>query len=305
MDQLIGAFLYRNQVTIGAGGPYAGKSRLAMHLSINLAQGKPTFLGDHEPIKILYCSERDWPSHSEQMESLGITELPLNDNLRFFLLTEISKADFPNFLSNPLGYIAKTQFSDWKPDLVILDTAGHFQSTGRGEVTNSYTFNRKELMDLKRWSQEHHLSVFMLNHSPKQKQDDNYPDPFDRILGSVAILAGTIAGCIIERDKTTNNITLHFQSHVHIMDTPRIFDKDFKELVKPKTGMGDVQAQVLELVPREWTELCTVRKNICVTLKKKDKNIYNLLADLLQKGWIERRNNPNSDEIEVKRATEQ
>ncbi len=283
---LIGTILYRNQVTVAAGGPYAGKSRFSLHLANCLSTGSPTIFGKMDPINVLYCSERDWDFNSEQLKTVGITEIP--ENFKFFCGPDIPKEQVTEFDCNSLSYIDKT-LEDWHPDLAIFDTVPAFQmalNKGGGDQVNSYTFNRQQLLRFKRWATHHHCSVLALFHSPRQNAKTPYPDPFDRILGSTAILASSVAVLILER-LDDERFQVHFRSHVSKLDAPtRVFNySDMSEWEVPPVDvfLGPFETAVWALVPDTPIPYTQAVKQIAAELEKSENQVRNALISLIRK----------------------
>lgn len=298
-------FLYRNQITICAGGPYAGKSRLSMFLANALSLGSKTFLGTYDPMKVLYCSERDWDFNSEQLKTVGITSL--NTNLHFFCIPDIPEKKVTSFDFDPLQYIAAQELQDWSPDLVILDTAPHFQPVkgGMGEPTNSYSFNRKELLKTKRWATKHDTSILVVYHSPKQNEKNKYLDPFDKILGSTAILASSVAASVLER-QSDKELLVHFRSHVSVMQSPILLDyNDFSDTKTVVPTLTLVESLVYKEVPEDAMPLAEFVNSVMNRLGKSRTHIYNIVMNLAKKGWIEVRINHTTEEKLVKKLTPQ
>lgn len=290
LDEIFKHFLYREEVTIAAGGAYAGKSRLMLHTAHALALGQPCFLGKlPAPLTIVYCSERSWKLNCHQMRTVGITTLP--DNFIFFCVPDLSPMEAPAFERDPLGFLSnRFAQAGITPDLVIFDTVFHFQAqppTGKDSV-NSYSFNKRDLLHMKQWATQHNLAVLGLSHSPKQSEKNAYPDPFDRILGSTAILASTVAVMILERE-SDDVLKVHLRSHLtKIQDPTRLYNySDFSPYVpEAELSLGPREIAVLALIPQTPTLYTNMVKIAALQLSISDSQVRNILLALVRKGEL-------------------
>lgn len=304
LEPVVAKFLYLNEVTIMAGGPYAGKSRTALKWCHDLASGTETFLGHIPPIPILYCSERGWAFNSEQLLSIGIKSIP--DNLKFFCVPDLGEKEGRLFDASPLSYISQTVLKDFSPKIICLDTLGFFQSPSAQRDTNSYGHQRISLLKIRRWAKTHNAAILVLAHAPKQNEKNKYEDPFDKVLGSVAILASTVAASIIER-VNENYVRLHLRSHISKLETPRYFRYDSFQEVSPQEALSDDtplafvvlgarQKQVLDLIPTDFTPYSDLYHSIKAKLNMSSNNLTNIIADLKRKKQIIISVHPHTDE---------
>lgn len=281
--------LYEDELTVIAGGPYAGKSRLSLKLANDLALGQPHMFGQNDPINVLYCSERDWAFNSEQLRTIGLTSV--SPTLQFFCLPEVPEEEWCIFECRPLEYIKK-HLNGFTPKLIIVDTVPHFQAETKDKNVSSYNFNRRELLMLKRWGATYHAATLALFHSPKQSCEiHKYSDPFDRVLGSTSILASSVAVGIIERSDD-DVFQLHLRSHVGMLQSPRSFRyADFKEVtpesIPPKPpSVGPAESVVLSLCPTEPTTRSEVVKSIAEQTSRSVNQVRNIMASLEEKGLL-------------------
>jgi len=292
---VIPKFLYRDELTIIAGGPYAGKSRFSLKMAVDLAKGNPTCLGQAQPLNILYCSERNWKFNSAQLKSIGLSD-KLPDNMKMFCVPNIPQKEMTVFELNPLKYIAERVFTDdWKPDIVILDTLPYFQGLAAQKDISAYGANRRDLLKIKLWATEHGFAAWALTHSPKQNDKNRYEDPFDKVIGSTAILAATVGAAIIER-ANDKFVRVHFRSHVADLETPRYFSyADYTEVTEDESKkavplttqkLSIREYEVLKEIPLDWTDYKRIKQTVTVTLTLSENHLRNIINALLRKGQI-------------------
>ena len=304
LEPVIEGFLYRECLTILAAGPYTGKSRLAMHLSLALTTGKETIFGKIDPINILYCSERGWKENCETFIKSDLKPEELPERLRFFCLPDSlgkSQGEDNLIYGNTYQYIETTQLTDFKADLVIFDTTMRFNHPAarrNGDYANSYTVNLKVLDGVKAWAIKNQVAVLLVYHSPKQNDKTKYNDPFHRILGSQAILGSSTAVCVMEKiEGTEHGVILYLDSHIDKLESPRVFEMDnfaFKEvLLEERTkevALSDLQQKVLKLIPDDrYIELTTLVTDLHEAMPEvKTRNqISNVIRALKKKEYVE------------------
>lgn len=303
MDPIMHKFLYRRQVTLLAGAPYGGKSTSVLkRIAVPLASGMEDLFGmTQPPLKILFCSERDWEFNCAQLISLGIPKIP--ENLHFFCQPDMPKAtlDIASFDKDPLGYIASTEITrEFRPDVVILDTYQVFLARNSAGSVNDYTSARKQMAYAKAWAMHYNMAVLTIFHAPKQNAKTEYEDPFSRVLGSTAYIAATVGASIIERC-SDGFARMYFTSHIDKLESPRYFrygdfaevdevtaltsnlkgDKDIKYMT-----MSEREAQYFKLVPFDPTIFTDINKHICLELDIELNNGRNLANRLASKGMV-------------------
>lgn len=302
MDPIVNGFIYRRQITLIAGAPYAGKtSCVYKKLAMPLATGsEDLFGGVKPPMKVLICSERDWEFNSAQLKVLGIEALPTN--LKVFCYPTIPKHEKHKFDDDPLGYVASSIIDeDFKPDLAILDTSQLFQSRYGSKTINDYTSARKEMAYVKDWAVFHNMGILANFHAPKQNSRNSYDDPFDKVLGSTAFLAATVAASILERINDSF-VRMHLKSHVDKLESPRYFRYgDFEEVedtialassvdngegLKYMT-MSEREAQYFKLLSIDPTPYTETNRIICSELGIEPNNGRNIANRLVSKGLAE------------------
>jgi hypothetical protein len=316
MDPIVKGFIYRRQVTLIAGAPYAGKtSCVYKKLAVPIAVGAEDLLGGaNPPRKVLICSERDWEFNSAQMKTLGITELP--PNLKIFCYQGIPKKDKSHFDDDPLGYVASIMIDDsFRPDLTILDTSQLFQSRCGSKTINDYTSARKEMAYIKDWAVFHNTGLLANFHAPKQNAKNSYDDPFDKVLGSTAFLAATVAAAIMERCNDSF-VRMHLKSHVDKLESPRYFRYgDFEEVESSIAlassldnednarymTMSQRESQYFKLLSPDPLPYSEVNRIICSDLGIELNNGRNIVSRLVSKGLAEIIAAPESGEKLIKK----
>jgi hypothetical protein len=316
MEAIIPNFLYRRQITLLAGAPYAGKSTGGLKtIAIPLATGSKDLFGfDRPPLKVLYCSERDWEFNCAQLRSVGIASLP--DNLSFVCVPDIlNTADIAKFEADPLAYIATLKaFTNNPPDVVFLDTATNFQCQTNSKDVNNYSHQRGEMIKFKRWASKHNLAILAEFHSPKQNSKTEYADHFDKILGSTAILAASTAAAVMERCSNGLYVCIHFRSHLTKLESPRYFrygdyveveeqiatstpqsDRDL-DMIKKGSQLTARESDMLLLVPKKPTPYAEFIRSMAITFNIEENNARNIAVNLAKKGFVKLEINPDTDE---------
>jgi hypothetical protein len=302
LDAVMRDFLYRQQVTIIAGAPYAGKtSCIFKKVALPLATGSEDLLGGvSSPRRVLICSERDWKFNSEQLLSLSITSLP--ENLHIFCQPDIPKAYKARFYSNPLLYITEQVISKgFQPDIVILDTYQVFMCPHpSGSSINDYAKARLEMAYIKEWADTHNFAVLASFHSPKQNAKTAYDDPFQRIMGSTAYRGSTIGTAVLERC-SDGFCRMYLESHIAKLESPRYFRYgDFAEVedsvalastidgTEPKyLTLSEREAQYIKLVPQTPEPYAEVNRKVCKELGIELNNGRNIINRLIAKSLVE------------------
>ena len=298
LHPIIPSILYRNQVTLLSAAPYAGKSRMCLKLAAQLALGHETMFGQFPPLSILYCSERDWDFTTTQFQATtGYDEIP--DNLEFFCVPNIPKANKPAFRANPLAYLSKHIIKEPKPDVTVFDTIADFQSQAAISNTSDYGANRTSVMNIQGWALEHYLSVLALTHMPKENEKTRYKDPISRSFGSISIVASTAAVFIMEpTDDTHKYISFYQKSHLARLEPAyRYFEtEEYREVSQEEattrndnikvTSLTDREIEVLECIPFDWTDYAQTFDVIQTKLDINRTNLANYIKRLVDKSQI-------------------
>ena len=311
LESVIPKILYLRQVTILGGGPYAGKSRLSIKLAYDLALGRESVLGPAQPpMRVLYCSERDWEFNSEQIQGIVTDQQP--ELLDFFCIGDLSPVDAIHFELDPLTYLTKHAIDEAEPPrVVIFDTLSLFQGKAAASDISNYGSQKSDLLKMKRWGNKHNCAMLALTHAPKVNDKNRYNDVFSNIIGSVSILGSTCAATFMERINA-DYLRIHYRSHVSSMASPRYYSyEDFREvpqevaegeLVPDTVPLSARQSQVLNLVPKSPMPLLDLVRLIEEQLGISDTNVRNVLNVLFQKGQIAIETNQVTDYKEVRRV---
>jgi len=307
LHPVIPNILYRNQVSLLGATPYAGKSRMCLRLAAQLAEGKETMFGRYAPMKVLYCSERDWDFTTTQFAEQGYTYIP--DNLEFLCVPNIPKAAKAAFRLNPLAYVAKEMFVDeYKPDVTILDTIADFQNVTAQLKTADYGANRMSIMNIQQWAIEHYLAILALAHSPKENEHTRYRNPIQRVFGSISIVASTAAVFILEPIDPEKPDYLKFYQKSHLAKLEPVYRyfhaDDYREVSQeeaesthkgqPLTALTPREIDILEAIPITWSSYSDTVEAIKSKLELNDTNVFNYLKRLVNKSQIAIDHNPEN-----------
>lgn len=310
--------MYRGELSIVAGAPSAGKSRLTLHKFYGLATGTPGWWGQTDPLNVLYCSQRDWRFNSVQLRSLGIEKIP--DNYKFLCVRDLTASEHNEFRCSPTTYISKHILNKFEADAIALDVLYDFFPARQHRSFNDYNSMNVELEELSKWVKGTNAAVDGLHHASKTKENAKYTDPMDRILGSQAILAAACSAAVLEKvlkedGSSTQFVSVHYMSHLGFITTPRYFDSStFKEIEHIDVMMGGMSStipdklgktekKVLEEIPYEkFVELNDLSTVCSEKFGITKAHLYNVIYQLEEKKYVTIRTNEVTDFKEVSRA---
>jgi RecA-family ATPase len=178
-------------ITLIAGDPYVGKTRLALHMAGAFGEGKP-LLGESPTVrKVLFFSERPAASIRRQLKDHN---LHLPETVIFVSLPSLLEEDRASHFRNMSDWV-KGVLNKYKADVVFFDTFNHFlprNSKGKGAL-NDYGLMAEALLEFTRIALVHKVSIFLIHHNVKQKEGEGYRDFKLKSSGSAAILGNTLA----------------------------------------------------------------------------------------------------------------
>ncbi len=194
-----------------------GKSWFVLDMGLKISAGKSFFNKKTEPTGVLYLALED--SHTRLQDRINKV---LNHKLapeNFYFLTEV-----PN-LENGLLTELETILTNY-PEIkfIIIDTLQKI----RGQALlreSAYQQDYREMGLIKKFSDKHEVSIFIVHHNRKLKDDD---DPFNMISGTNGIMGAldTIF-MITKKSRNDQEAILHITGRdVLQSDTVIQFNKD-------------------------------------------------------------------------------
>lgn len=180
--------------SILAAAPKIGKSWFALDMGLCIAMGQP-FLGkETHPASVLYLGMEDGYSRLQGRINQLTSEAPSN----FYLHTEAPTLDngFIDFLKDAIEQI--------NPKLIIIDTLQTVRSQ-MDSGKSSYQKDYQEMRALKNFADANKVSIFLVHHTRKQKDDD----PYNMISGTNGIMGAADTIFVMTKAKRSDeNATL-------------------------------------------------------------------------------------------------
>lgn len=176
-------------ISIIVAAPKSGKSWFVLDMGLSIAAGRE-FLGKQtKPDGVLYLALEDSERRLQDRMNkvLGKTEPPSN----FYVLTEAPTLDNGELLQALEAYIKKYNIK-----LVIIDT---LQKIRKQECSqgSSYQKDYKEMGEIKHFADTHNLSIVLVHHTRKMKDDD----VFNMISGTNGIMGAADTAFVIHKNK--------------------------------------------------------------------------------------------------------
>lgn len=221
VDGLLAPGLY-----ILAGAPKVGKSLLALWLCTRIVSGKLVWKFAVRSATVLYlCLEDDRQRIQNRLSEMVGSEPDDFSSLHFS--TEAQMLTRPNRGGDTRLLRQLLEFTERHPDtrLIIIDTLQKVRTA----ADVSYGCDYNDLSLLKRFADHHHLTVLVIHHLRKMKDDD----PLNRISGTTGI-AGAADGTLVlirskrsessavlhctERDIQMRELALEFNQDGHVWE---------------------------------------------------------------------------------------
>jgi len=299
-EPIVDGILYPGELSIIAGAPGTGKSRFLLRLLHGLATGQDGWWGSYPPMKVLFGSQRNWITTSEQLRTVGINELP--ENFDVFCPPDLSVTHKQAFRRNPTTYLLENVI-DIKapPKVIVLDTLITYLPYAKDFNFNSYSDLTKGCDEIYEFAQKVDCAIPLSHHTAKQKTDSKYDQATEKILGSQAIMAVAIGSCVLEPVSTDDHtyIKVSFMSHLVPPIQPRYFHgSDYHEVSytevstfsgiaeASKVTIGPTEQKVLDLVPetpisyKDFAVVCLQALNLKVN------RVYAIVDNLSSKGCV-------------------
>lgn len=318
-EEIVRGLLYKGEIFVFAGSPSAGKTRNQLHMFNGLATGQAGWWGQYDPMRVLYCSQRSWKVNSAQLRSVGVTELP--DNFKMLCVSDLNRQDRSSFNVHPMEFVRKLYcFNGSKPNVIALDTLYNFLPSASSRNYSDYNTMYNACTELYHWAQQEDIGTSILHHASKQRENQKYEDPMERILGSTAILAITTSACVIEKVDPSDPqyVRLHFMSHLEPLVSPMYLNADrftitsFDEIamantniVEVKAGMkplGEAEKKVLGEVPFQATDYTDILIICDEKFEMSKSQVYAILDKLAKKGYVINANNGVTGQKQVLRT---
>jgi hypothetical protein len=195
-DWLLEPILPKGLVIL-AGDPKTGKSWMALDLAMAVADGREVF-GGYKPVKakVAYLALED----TERRLSKRINTISQDYDLSGLILqTTIERYDQKGI--DDLVILLKEEPGI---KLLIIDTMGRFSPRANKDMA-AYDNDVRWLNGLQKLAEAYGLCLLLVHHLRKAASTD----PYERILGSTAIMGTMDAAWILDRKRGETNATLH------------------------------------------------------------------------------------------------
>jgi len=330
MHWVVPNLLPSGNLTIASGEPNVGKSRFWTQAGWMLSVGETIFWPKIDPIKVLLCSERRACEVHEQMRFLGIPFDVANPNFRLLTIGDMGKAEAAEMNRDPLATLQAT-FKDFKPDVGLMDTLGHFLVTTemRGaHNVNDYGSTLLRIRTFNQWCHQWDLALVGVHHMRKQTVNDASLRIQDRTLGSQAIVGGS--GQIWSMESLTDenlktdvryiklSLSIHYRPWREPIYLKTGIDLPFEVTTQqealeanldPSDGLvtAPLQGKVVEALPNGGTP---IKKYDLVTAVSKavgcdPHNVYKAIKSLAKKGKLTEIDDPETGQQFVRIVVKQ
>jgi len=263
-------------LTLLWGSSKSGKSILALHLLLAIAQGEDA-LGTFKSQEsgVLLISLEDGPRRL-QTRLQGANAPPLEN---FYIYTDWERGDEGN--SSLISYL------DANPNIqvVVIDTLGLFSKL---RDSNDYMETISVMEKYKSIADEHDIAIILIHHS---KKPSGHPgaDMVHTALGSTGLVAAPDHLIFLERTPAgPTDAVLHFRSKDgDPADLALQFDQDIRGwsfVDKAEDLAGTKERQEILDVLRKNGQMTT--GEIAEALGKKKPAVSNLLGRLIEKGQV-------------------
>ncbi len=191
VDDLLAPGLY-----ILAGAPKVGKSWLALWLCTRIASGKPVWKFSAHRSTVLYLCLEDNRQRIQNRLSEMVGGEP-DDLSSLHFSTEAQTLTMPDRGTGLLKQLL--EFVAGHPDtrLIVIDTLQKVRSA----ADVSYGCDYNDLSLLKNFADQHHLTVLVIHHLRKMKDDD----PLNRISGTTGIAGAADGTLVLIRSKRSES----------------------------------------------------------------------------------------------------
>ncbi len=299
LEDLIPKICGRYHVTLLAGEPYVGKTRLALQIAHCLAHEELFFWTQPIPKqKVIYFTERSVASVKRDaldrnLDMSGITVV---------CVPELPDEEMAEFEANRLKWLRRV-LTKSKPDVIFLDTMGHFLPS---HSINDYIGMLSACMQLQRLCLRLKVTAFLVHHYAKDKGDGNGYKTFKSKSSGTASIAGSTlsiwgleaAGPIDEASGHSDFAALNCLYH-HAALIPPIYFKSTESGVLVPVDHDTVIAammppreatrkiQIVSMVPYNVQMTKTELAKKCINdLKVSRTRAYNLIAELINEGEL-------------------
>lgn len=180
-------------LTILAGRPKKGKSRLALSVALAVASGIPA-LGHFEVEQggdVLFCGLEDGPGRLQERLQDMLGKRPAPPNLDLWI-------DLPK-----LGEGCEAEIERWivehpRARLIVLDTYQRLRKPPNSRDGNAYAVDYEDAAKLQRLAQTHQIAIILICHTRKPTGGT---DPFDDVLGSTGNTAAADAIAVLQTER--------------------------------------------------------------------------------------------------------
>ena len=263
-------------LTILAGNPKAGKSWLALDLAIAAASGGALFdeLDCEKSRDVLYLALEDTDYRLQyRMKRLLAGGQPPSQ-------LEFSTA-WPRADQGGLNHLSEWVQAHENAGLIIIDTLQMIRPEGK-KNGSIYQEDYKAISILKKLADDHKIAVVIVHHLRKAKSDD----VFEKISGSFGLTGASDTNCVLERDTSTSNATLHIRGRdVGDITFALLFDKNlgrWRLLGECELPATQQQQDIVAIIKDKALK----PSDIAELLGTSAKSVSNTLTKLCKKGVV-------------------
>jgi RecA-family ATPase len=199
-------------LTILAGDPKAGKSRLARSMALDLSLGRPVFgkFEPKEPGTIVYIplEERTSAIKKQLVRMCNNRSLPTDDYLHQLLFFKVTTPEANLLDIEDLFYFIEDNYTELSnPLLFVCDPLGKIMAW-EGYDENRFFANYTLFGPVQDLALELNIAVVLIHHLRKS----NSNSPLKRMLGSVALAACGASGWVLSRSFNSTKGTLQISA---------------------------------------------------------------------------------------------
>jgi replicative DNA helicase len=263
-------------LTILAGKPKSGKSLMAVDLANSCASGS-TFLGrfDLTEADVLYFALED--SELQIQNRLHRLAADFAGTGRLHFATACCRMDQGFF-----GDLESWLRLNPGVKLVVVDTFNHVRRSKR-RGTTPYEKDYNEISELKKFANDHGVSVLVVHHLRKSEAKDIA----DTIAGSIGITAAADAILILQKERGSNEATF-FATGRDIPDFEIGLELNHEsltwELAVPSERLTKEREEILAIL--QTADAPMKLGQIATAVDKKRNNVHKLIAALIVAGRV-------------------
>ena len=187
-----------------------GKSWFCLQLANAVAQGAPNFLGFKiNKGKVLYLALEDSEYRIKERNTKQ-GNIP-SDDVYFWTKSSTLKKDGAGLISELEIFLANVDGIS----LIIIDVFQKIRDE-QGLKESSYSYDYRNLGQLKELADKHAISILLVHHTRKMKDLD---DPFNNLSGTTGIMGSADTSLILDQDATIKSpnkiVTMYARGRDH------------------------------------------------------------------------------------------